>query len=48
MGGRKEKTISAQQIDNVFNEALLLDLQGVILDVLHIILFFSRVETRMS
>ena len=48
MAGRREKTISAQQIDHVFNEALLLDLQGAILDKLHIISFSGTMEARMS
>lgn len=48
MAGRREKTISAQQIDHVFNEALLLDLQGAILDKLHIISFSGTIEARMS
>lgn len=48
MDGRREKTISAQQIDNVFNEALLLDLRGAILDILHIISFSGTIETQMS
>lgn len=48
MDGRRKKTILAQQIDSVFNEALLLDLQGVILDILHIISFSGTIETQMS
>jgi len=47
MAGRREKTISAQKTDNVFNEALLLDLQGAILDVLNIISFSGTIETQM-
>ena len=48
MHGRREKTISAQHIDSVFNEALLWDLQGASLDILHIISFSGIVETQES
>lgn len=48
MHGRREKTVSAQQIDSVFNEALLWDLQGASLDILHIISFSGIVETQWS